>query len=78
MLLRAIAETKTKISQRQLAETLGWALGKVNRLVSSAAKNGLLEKKGCTLTPQGRWQLHHVFPAFFPAPTSTGDVELPF
>jgi len=78
MLLRAIAETKTKISQRQLAETLGWALGKVNRLVSSAANNGLLEKKGCTLTPQGRWQLHHVFPAFFPAPTSTGDVELPF
>jgi putative DNA primase/helicase len=77
MLLRMIAENSQKIRQRDLVEKLGWSLGKVNGHVRSAVQNGLLEK-GCVLTPQGRLQLHYVFPAIFPKPPSSGEAELPF
>lgn len=78
LLLRAIAESETKLSQRQLAKMLGFSLGTTNKLVNGARGNGLLDKSSGTISPEGRLLLHHVFPAVFPKPENATELELPF
>lgn len=78
LLLRAIAESEAKLSQHRLAAILGFSIGKTNRLVQEAKGNELLEKRGTTITPQGRLLLHNAFPRAFPKPEGLEEAELPF
>ena len=65
-------------TQRQLATKLDWALGKVNKIIKEARDNGNIEKRGCAITPKGRFQLHQVFPTLFPKPEGMEEYEIPF
>lgn len=78
LLLRAIVESETKVSQRRLAEMLGCSVGKANKLVQEARGNGLLEKCGTIISPKGRLLLHNFFPRAFPKPEGFEETELPF
>jgi len=78
VLLRMIAEAGTTVNQRQLATRLDWALGKANKIIKEARDNGNIEKRGCAITPKGRFQLHQVFPTLFPKPEGMEEYEIPF
>jgi biotin operon repressor len=78
--LRVLAEAKGTMAQRAIGERTGWSNGKVNKLINSLKKEGLVavDHRGTRITEYGEFELHQFFPDRFDPPPNQERFELPF
>ena len=69
LLLRFMKESNQLPTQRVCGDKLGWALGKVNRLIKRLTEEGAYDTKYKAITQLGEFRLHEYFPEQYAEPT---------
>ena len=80
VLLRALAECEVKPSVRLLSNRIGFAMGKVSKLITILRKEAALVGDSYILNERGKCMLHEWFPQAYPEPDSYKEFqsEIPF
>lgn len=80
VVLRALAECEVKPSVRLLSNRIGFATGKISKLITILKKEGALVGDSYILNERGKCMLHEWFPQTYPEPDSFKEFqsEIPF